>query len=800
MSNFKKAQNLAPDLPWTNEDPEKLGNVVMSFVRQQEVYYRRWAQRWFENMQFIYGNSAVRWSRRYDFAVDVDLLRPGVSMEQRASTNISRTVFEALTSLVYSNEPTWEAEACEEGHLRGQRFQKISEKLLNCFMERLCGEEIFQEAASIYTGFGQVGFKVDWNNAAGDLVQIPQWRKVKAPVWTDSLMANPTTGGIMEVPMGAINSQGQPYFEDRWEAVVDASGRQTIKTALTGTPYVRVLTPLEYRKELGKNLHNSKFVEEIRVIDYDDWLREYSVVEGKTKYFDDVIPEMQAGAVYNFAIRHFMRMQYTTPPSYGDGVNQLGGSDAPSVLKAKVLVVEHYDKPDAEMWPRGRRVITANGFCTHITEPSYFVQRSDGWHPFAEALWLKVPPSGISSGPMDSVTAKNRELNTADSLISTALRRNLGSIMLYQHGSGFDPQKATGAPGQMQGVANIDGVRWLHDSQPISPVVNELRNGYKEDIYETSGAGDAIRGDRSKGVSSGYALKQVEDREQRRLSPARKNLERAIGVVGGKLIAAIKANVIKLDEGTMGYMKRAGAGEFTSSDVVAFLSSPVTMGTDIRVRPGSMLLKSSATIQANLMELAQGPAQSRLQDPDVLDKFLEYFGAEKLRDVSAIHRDRANRENDTFSDMMRLGPDTEGVKTPIVLVEDDDDIHMSKHSEFILKNHEELSQNEWLFQSVLLHQEMHRLQGQEKAGKLIPGTKLLAPGMMAQARQNKPPQPQQVTQAVQASMMQQAQTQPTQQPPEAGAGGPGQVPMNKPASQTPGGKMAEKKLAQGAPQ
>lgn len=797
MLNFKKSQDMCPDLPWNNDDPDKLGDVVMSFLRDQETYYKRWCQRWFENQQFIFGNSNLRWSRRYDFAVEADFLRPGVSFSQRASTNISRVVAEALASLIYSQLPSWECNASDDSNQKGRRYARIVEKLLDYQMEHLSADDIFQAAAMNYVCYGQMAFKADWDNSAGQIVDIPLWKKTKAPVMTDYLSSDGLTGGMMSTPTTSLSSQGQPYFEDRWEAVVDETGRQKTKTMLTGGPILRCLTPLEYRRDIGSSgMYDSKFVEELRILDFDDWLKEYGAIEGKTGNFEKIAPDLAGGSVYSFAIQHMMRMRQTTPTSSGDGNTSFGGTTrSRGMVKNKVFVVEHYDKPDPEMWSRGRRVIITNGQCTHITEPSYFIQKAGGWHPFSEAQWLKVPPSSVSSGPMDSVTAKNRELNTADSLLATSLRRNLGSVMLYKHGSGFDPNKFTGEPGQAQAVADIDGVRWLHDSQPISPVVSVLRDSFKNDIYETSGAGDALRGDRSKGASSGYMLRQLEEREQKRLTPARKNFERSIAEIGMKLTQAIRSNCVKLDEYTMGYMKRCAAGEFSTQDVVSFISGPITTGVDVSVTPSSMVLKSTATMQANLMELVQGPAQQRVQsDPAVLDEVLKVFGMEKLQDQSTPHRDRANRENDIFSDMIRLGPDTDGIKVPICLTEDNDQVHIAEHEKFIVVNSDELLQNEWLFQMVLLHKEIHMLQLQEKQGNIPAGSKLQAPAMMAMARQKPAPTAPAIYQGV--VQMQQAKMQAQQ----AQQHQLDQRDPNQSAGKTPVGKKVEKEIQQNGSQ
>lgn len=779
-----------------------LGPVITEFVHDQEAYYRRWAQRWFENVQFIFGNSSVRWSKRYDFAVDVDFMRRDSSMSQRASTNIARIVAEALGSLIYANLPTWRTDSTDESSLRGRRFGKIIEKLLTCYMERLGCDESFAAAAMAYVAFGQQGYRVDWVKSAGTTVEIPQWRKTKAPVFTDYLASNPVTGGLLTVPTMAPGSNGAPYFEDRWEPITDSTGRQVINKVQTGDARLSVLTPFEYRRAIGSHsMNDSRFVEHIRLIDYDEYLEEYGDLEGGTRYAHDVQPLIHDSIGYAFAVRHFMRLQFMTPPTVteGMGARRTDSVLKTSVFKNKVLVLEHFDKPNREMWPTGRRVVVVNGKCTHVTKPQYTLAKKGGWHPFVEAKWLSIPPSSISSGPMDSVTAKNRELNVTDSLIATSQRRNLGSVLLYKHGSGFDPNKLSGEPGQMQGVADPAGVRWLHDEMPISPVLQALRSAAKDDVYEQSGAMDALRGDRTKGVSSGYALRQLEEREQKRLTPARKNFEAAVSQVGQKLTACIRQNVVKLDDQTMGFMRRSGSGEFTTDDVVSFLHGPVDFGVDVSITPSSMVQKSQATQQANLLELAKGPAQTRIMnDAEVLDNFLTYFDAEKLRDGSAAHRDRANRENDVWGDMMRLGPDTEGIKPPLVLLEDDDKIHMAKHTEFIVKNSEELLANEFLFQSVLVHNEQHRLQDQEKSGMALPGTALQIPGMMAQARNTPPPGMQNIYMATQAKMQadmannKAAQKDPNQKPPQAaqspappGSNGPPQTTTQAPSKNTP---------------
>jgi hypothetical protein len=253
-----------------------------------------------------------------------------------------------------------------------------------------------------------------------------------------------------------------------------------------------------------------------------------------------------------------------------------------------------------------RRLVIANGECVAITEPDYTTNKMDGWHPLVESQWLTAAPNSIAAGPTNDVIRKNKELNVKDSLMATAVRRNMGSELLVKAGSGYDPQKKTGEPGNIQEVNDVNGARWLHDDMPIPPVMSRLREMDKEDVYETSGAMDALRGAPSVGSNSGYQEKQREEREEKRLGPARKEFEFGVSAVGEKLVACLKANVIKLDDNVMGFMKRSGAGEFSVQDVIAFLSSSIEYGVDIKVVKSSMVIKSKATMQATLQELAGG--------------------------------------------------------------------------------------------------------------------------------------------------------------------------------------------------
>lgn len=802
-ATFERAKKLTGDLPWCQDSVDKLGPVVQDFTRKNENYIGEWGKRWYETFQFIYGNQSVRWSEKLGVPLDYDFVRrpnPGINVQ--SATNISRTIYEALKSLIYSSVPDWDASTEEEDHRQGRRFQKICQKLLDCYSERLDLEDQLDSASGIFTAFGMVAAKVSWNKCSGGIRSVPKLHEIDVPVQTTDFVETPQ--GIVEVPRPALDDMGQPRYEKRLVPVRDEQGSEVYENKWQGDAALEVLTPFEYRRDpTSKKAEDAKYYQHIRLMDFDDFLQEYDEHPGMTKHYKQVRPGQFFGdAAYKYALRHYMRMSFVTPVLGARDKSIFESKLKQDLIERKVLVIEHYDKPNPEKWPLGRKVVVVNGNCTHVSEPQYTTKKPGGWHPFVEAQWLNVKPSPMPTAPMNDVTSKNREINRLDSLSDTASMRNLGSMLLVKTGSGLDPQQIFGEPGQVHEVPNIvDVARWIRDDKPIDPVIEKLRQAKKDDSYEISGAQDALRGDRSKGATSGYMIKLLQEREEARLSPARRRFERFASAIGEKLIFCIRANAAELGEDVFGSLKRSAAGEFSPSDIQAFLRTPLDFGVDIAVTPGSMIAKSKASDQATYMDLvSKTDVGERLKNPQVMDRFLKFFDAEIFRDASSVHRDRAEKENEQFTDLGRLGPNATGVNVPLVMPMDDDDIHIMEHEQEMVERAEELQSNPWELEVRLMHIEMHRIQKREKMGELVSGTSQVFPQLYSQLSNQPSPQVGQVLegqqqrdeakrqQAQQAPVGQQKAPQPPQgapSPKPVGMAGPPPQNTATPASNTP---------------
>jgi hypothetical protein len=779
----RKLKDNSGDLPWCCFEEDQLGNIIMDFVWQEESYYRRWCQKWFENFQFVYGNHEAMWVRSFGFAVDVDFLsKKRNSTAKKSKTNATRLVAETLTSAIYARQPRWDVSPASESARQSKNIADMTQNLLDYFMQILDGHNRFRSAASAFVTYGKVAAVVRYNRRAGIIKWVPKFRKVRRPVMTTAMKVDPILGGVIETEVQALDSVGQPLFEETWEPALSRDGSIAEVPKAVGSPEIIILTPFEYRYEKGKSLKDSKYVQWHRLLDYDDWLKDYGDVEGKTKEYENVTPEMSTATVQQYAIRQFFRMLYVSPEY---DAKQVDTTTSGSFLRNKVLVIEHYDKPDPDLWPSGRRVIIANGVCTHVTLPDYHTNTVGGWHPFCEAVWFAIAPSSMPACAMNDVVQKNRELNLADSLILTSMNRNMGSMLLNKIGSGLDASRITGTPGEIHEVNDLNAVKWVHDEQPISPAIPAIRQAIKDDVFEGSGAQDSLRGERSKNVSAGYALRQLQEREEKRIAPARDTFEGFIADIGQKLIACFRSSAEEIGDDIVGYLKRSATGEFLPDEAITFLTRNIEIGVEIKIEPGSMQVESKATKQFNLMDLVTKTAfgAKLAKDPKVQDDFLKEFGAETLRGFAGAHIDRANGENEIFTDALKLGPDRLGQTLPVVLFEDDDNIHLQEHTDFMIRNATDLMKNTPVLMYFTTHVETHRLQMKEKEGSIPPGSAQMTRIAQGQARKT-PLDPA----AIQGEIQQRKMMPP---PPAAQGGEPGKPPEEQgtppPPTQPEGG-------------
>lgn len=780
MGSRISGSNYSSVMPWQTNDFRELEGSINQLANIVDQINRRWAQKWFENFQFVLGNQDLRWSRQWDFAFDADTLGQQAGMSKRQQTNYSRVVLESLSGHIYNQLPELYFDQKYESSSRGARLAHLLEAMKNAYDERMCLHEAFDMASVTFVLYSKTYACITWDKNQGGMFKRTKQAPTKVPKMTTTQSIDPITGENMIVPMPMMAADGKPVMIDAWEDVIGEDGKPVQETFKFGDANVEMLTPFEVRMDPNaKTFSKAKWIQRIRVMDYDDFMSEYSIQEGVIK---DKIDKVQGGTIYSpaqsLAIRHFIRTTFSAPPSLDYGGRST--TSPMSLLKNKVFVVEHYDRPteghykNPTPWLKeGRRTVLANGYLVLVSTPQYRTNKQDGWHPFVEAKWMPIPPSVEASGPFSDVVAKNREVNLTDTLMTMATSRQSGSMMLINNASGLDRSKITGEPGEIHEVAGDPSraASYVADKNPIPAHVTNYRQILTDDIWLISGAKDSLRGEAGANATSGYMLKLEEERERKRLTRAGNNFEKFISSTYEKLYACIQQNAIKFDESVVAMIKRSTDGAVTDSDVVAFLNGPIDFGVDIGVSAGSMRTKSKATEQANAMEVMALPAaqQKVAADPLLFDEFLDFMDVKILRDISSIHKDRSRKENTEFMEFAKIrNPQMMQqaiADMPVVIWDDDDMIHLREHKADFIKNFDAYKRNPTIMSIYHQHCALHEQNLKAKQQMQDPSVAQQAAGMeqraeqTAMAKQQMNSQPMGLAQAVQTFRDQKAAEQ-----------------------------------------
>ena len=322
---------------------------------------------------------------------------------------------------------------------------------------------------------------------------------------------------------------------------------------------------------------------------------------------------------------------------------------------------------------------------------------------------------GQSSGPMNDSIQKNREINLTDSLVSHAVQRDSASILLVNETLGLDKNKLTGEPGQTHYVSGdpSSAASYLRNSQPLPAMVTQYRQQQKEDLYEISGAMESMRGEKSPGATSGYQARLYEERERKRMTKATNNWENFIANTYSKMFACLQQNAVIMDPNVISRIQRSSESQVSVNDVLAFLNGPMDYGVDVTVKAGSMRTKSVASKQADIAEAMANPAvaQRVMQDPAMLDAYLDAMEIDTFRDVSSVHRERAKTENMWFYDALKMGPEQlmqSLGEAPVVIEQDDDMVHYMEHVRDFVKNFDKYQKNPALLTAITFHMENHK--------------------------------------------------------------------------------------------
>ena len=749
------------DLPWCVDDVDKLGNVVTNFYYNQSRMIAPKARQWFQNVNFFYGNQNLRWSNYLSAPVVSDFMplagkrRSGAF---RTQSNFIRVVGESLLALIASRNAVPSVSVKSKFSTMSSLVKPIAKARLDYFNDHLELPIKFREAALGLIVFSEIAGKVEYCRSKGYMQKYQVMQEVQQPVMKVTQELDPASGLYMEMQVPDVDPMtGQPVTQTVTVPKRDSRGNVVFNHAWSGDTDFRIVTPFELFRDYDSDFYESKRIGEVRIIDYDDWLSEYSELGGKTEYFDMVRPGASTDFVYQIMLMHFLRTKFMAPDGYSQTSSPFNSNWN---LMNKVLIIEHYDRPHPQKWPNGRKLVIANGMCTHrIMKQDYYTTKKDGWHPYNWAGWLVCPPVSFANGPIDDVISKQQDINYTETLINTKLHRAFGGVTLVKTNA-FDKDKLTGEPNQSIYTPNVnDAIRFAHDENAIEPAIPQIEDRKKDDLFTISGAQEAIRGERSENASSGFAQKVIDEREQRRLTPGKRSLEQYVKKAYEKIQACDRATTNFSDPRVQELLKTA-LGNVTASQLKIYMDQAIDLGLDISIDADSMAYESEAAKKAEVRELLGTPfGQIVFQSPELTDRFKDFFGLDDFKDQQSLHVDNAQCENDAFFALLYGSIDTMDLNAmPKVIPEQSDDIHLAEHDKFIITNQKSLENNPELFQLIITHKQHHEDQKIRK--------------QMAQANNDMQSQQMFAQMQMQKQMM---MGQPPQGGPVTPPGGPGQA-------------------------
>ena len=223
MGNIS-GSNYSAVMPWQTNDWRELEGAINQLANISDQINRRWAQKWFENFQFVLGNQDLRWSRQWDFAFDSDTLGQQAGISRRQQTNYSRVVLESLSGHIYNQLPEIYFEEKYESSSRGARLAHLLEAMKNAYDARLSLHEEFDSASVSYVLYSKVYSCVTWDRNQGGMFKRTKQAPAKVPKMLTTMSIDPTTGENIVVPVPAMGADGKPIMIDSWEDVVGEDG------------------------------------------------------------------------------------------------------------------------------------------------------------------------------------------------------------------------------------------------------------------------------------------------------------------------------------------------------------------------------------------------------------------------------------------------------------------------------------------------------------------------------------------------------------------------------------------------
>jgi hypothetical protein len=650
-----------------NEDLEALASKIESFYKQDSSVKTKLTYNWDRNHRFLDGDQWIVFDGDRDTGGMWKRLTVSKANEYipRPVTNYIYDAYQTLKSYLIKNKPR-SAVKPNTQTFRDKSAAKIADLCLEANWERLSEEHNYEYAAACLLTYGTVFKKDHWDTtASNNTVSVPK------------MQIDPMTG--MEVPV--LDEFGQPVHDEMPLGDVNTDVVE---------PYRIALDPS------ANDLHKIRWIMEYSIQPL-SWVQEmYSKQEeGYTGLVDQVKPETKLSG----SMKRFHALKNSSGVRSGSLSEGGSGQGAEQELSNSVVLKEYYERPSAK-FRKGRMVVVANGVTLYAGDSPYEGPEMGDWHPYSECRWEIVPGRFWGKSPLDVGVEIQKQINSIDAVIILTRKTMAIPQKKIPVGSGIAPGSWTGRPGQEIHFRDTGGAEpGVIAGVGVDETVFQERAQRLEDLKNTMGAIDILKGDRPPGVTAASALNLLYEVGTGKLFPI---LDRWKKFVEGSQKKQLRVISKMYKEPRPDYIRllQMKNSELAPEAINKFIGADLYDNCNVMVEAGSNIPKLQAAKQAALQEAAQAGVLA-LEQPANRIEYQRQMGISGFDNDLGPDMRRAEWENDLLDDIEQ-SPDNK----PIVLAVDNDEVHM----EVLAKRMKEpsfISASQMVQQAYMMHYQEH---------------------------------------------------------------------------------------------
>ena len=629
-----------------NEDADKLASLIETFYKNDSSVKSRLAYNWDRNQRFLDGDQWLVFEGNRDTGGVWNRLSVSKANEYipRPVTNYIWDGYQTLKSYLLKNKPRSTVRPNSQT-FKDKSAAKIANLCLEANWERLQEQANYEYAASVMVTYGTVFKKDYWDTSSANMVRVPR-TEIQPQV-------DPNTGDIIgehEVP-SVDPMTGDPLFDE----------------IPLGDVNTDIVEPQRIAMDpLATDMHKLRWIMEYSIQSL-DWIRETFAKEGDgyTGRVDEVKEETQLSG----SMKNFYQMKNSSGVKSGSALEGTSNAGAGAPLTNSAVVKEYYERP-SQKHPKGRMVVVANGITLFAGDSPYSGVEQGDWHPYSECRWEIVPGRFWGKSPLDVACEIQKRVNSIDSVIVLTRKTMAVPQKLIPVGSGIAPGVWTGRPGQQVEYRPTGGsIPSIVPASGVDGSVFTERAQAVEDIKNTMGAIDILKGDRPQGVNAASALSLLYEIGTGKLFPVLERWKRFVENSQKKQLKIISRYYKEPRPDYIRLLKSKNS-ELSDETISHFIGTELLDNCNVIVEAGSNIPKLLAAQQSRLMEAAQVGVLN-LESPSNRMEFNEQMGIVGFDNDIEPDVKRQEWENDLL-DNVELSPDNQ----PIVLDVDDDDVHM----------------------------------------------------------------------------------------------------------------------------